>query len=147
MDGWPVWLASISRRDSAGRIIGTADWSHKSRRWMATLLREHVLAGVGDPSRQRCFRMNITLCIHRALTEREVADLVPQWRCGPGPNIAGPPVEILWEVGCTTSPSGLPCESPRHVVVRDDRPDLWLPGDCGACEPCRARAAIEGAAR
>lgn len=32
-----------------------------------------ALAGVGDPERERGCRMNVTLCLHRALSDSEIA--------------------------------------------------------------------------
>lgn len=89
----------------------------------------------------RLFRMNVTTCLHKALTDDEILAIVPGWSCGKGRDIAGGPVEILEET-VKGAPSTRPCESPGHLVISRDRPDLWVPEDCGLCDPCRARAAI-----
>jgi hypothetical protein len=138
MEGRPVWLASVSRRDSAGKIKPTGTWTKADRAAGLNWLRA-LLGGVGDPRHERCFRMNITLCFHRALTTAEEA------RIGPGcaVHLAGGPIEVLWQKGCSDSPTTLPCRAPvRHQIdAGDDR--LWVPLDCGECEPCRARALVQ----
>jgi hypothetical protein len=143
MEGQPVWLASLSRRIVAGgsaTVIGTEQWSRQEiTAGYDRLCR--VLAGVGDPTRERLFRMNITLCLHRAATAEEVAALPADWQCALS-GMAGGPVEVLWAKGVTPGPSAAPCESPGHLVIYPDRPDLWVPQDCGECPPCRARKII-----
>lgn len=141
MDGRPVWLASASWRDSRGQIVATGNWSKSRRLLIEEVLREQVLAGVGDESAERVFRMNVTLCIHRALTEEEEAGLGPAFCDAEAIHIAGGPIEILSET-VPNRPSTQPCENPEHKVIDPLRLDLWFPYDCGECEPCRARAKI-----
>lgn len=100
-----------------------------------------LVDGVGDVSRQRLFRMNVGMCLHRAATGAEVAT-APEWfhtssACG----LAGGPVEVLWE-NVPGRPSTKPCEQPTRVTVIPGRPDLWVPVDCEQCGPCRARAEV-----
>ena len=145
MDGTPVWLASISKRHPITRqTVPNTRWSPADRAGASALLMA-ALAGVGDPARQRTFRMNITLCVHRALTDEEIAGLPPVWHAQPGTHLAGGPVEILHEtVPC--APSTRPCEQPgRHYITLGD-PDMWVPQDCGRCAPCLARRAVEALA-
>lgn len=105
------------------------------------MLRTVALRGVGDDSKERLFRMNVTLCMHRACTEAEVAGL-PAWWHEALSGMAGGPVEVLWSKNVTDSPSSAPCENPEHVPSMCGRPDLWIPCDCGQCAPCKARAQI-----
>lgn len=141
-----MWLASLSKHDQRGRIIGTGDWC-----WRTRELREaeqelrRALEGVGDPSMERLFRMNITLCLHRAVSAEEAARLPAEWDEAPG-GLAGGPIEVLWQHGVPDLPQTKPCEAPTREVIDASRPDLWLPGDCGICAPCLGRAAIRPAA-
>ena len=138
----------MSVRDRDGRIVGAKNWARRDiyvnglPREAIGVLREHALDGVGDKALERVFRMNITLCIHRAATPEEVAAVPHDWQAAPS-GMAGGPVEIISEKGIESSMSASPCESPEHISCIPTRPDLWVPGDCGRCEPCRARARIE----
>lgn len=99
-----------------------------------------LLGPVGDPSRERSFRMCITLCRHRAVTPAEIEGLPQWWRDAPAVHLAGGGLEVLWRRGIEDGPSVLPCED----YGRDELGGgLFLPVDCGKCEPCRARAAWE----
>jgi hypothetical protein len=139
MQGRPVWLASYSRRNRHG-IIGTSKWTREEfERGYQRLCA--ALSGVGDESMERLFRMNVTLCLHRAATAAEVAALPASWH-GDESGAAGGPVEVLWSKGIEAAPSCLPCESPGHGLIPGCRPDLWVPIDCGRCEPCVARASL-----
>jgi hypothetical protein len=106
MEGRPVWLASVSRRDNAGKIKPTGTWTKADRAAGLNWLRA-LLGGVGDPRHELCFRMNITLCFHRVLTGEEEA------RIGPGcaVHLAGGPIEVLWQKGCSDAPTTLPCRA------------------------------------
>jgi len=140
MGGRPVWLASASLR--RGReIVATGEWSRTARQRIEQVLLD-VLRGVGDRAAERLFRMNVTLCVHRALTPEEEAALPPSFHAGEPVDLAGGPVEILRET-FNGAASTRPCERPEHHILDPYRPDLWLPGDCGACEPCRARALVK----
>ena len=143
MQGRPVWLASVSRRDANNQIIATGAWSKRERKRLTEYLRSDVLAGVGDPTVERVFRMNVTLCIHRLCTPAEVERAMVTWAGKEHRDLAGQPIEVLEEIGCESPASTRPCENPRRLVVMQERPDLWLPQDCGRCASCRARAAFE----
>jgi hypothetical protein len=140
MDGQPVWLASISRRDRRGALVATGRWSAPDVAAARSRL-ERALWGVGDESRQRLFRMNITLCLHRAPTDEEVAGLPDWWHAAPATDLAGGPIEVLWE-STPGAASTRPCLAPRRGLFPGAPPDLWVPLDCGRCPPCRARAAV-----
>lgn len=140
MDGQPVWLVSVSKRNK-GHIDATGRWGRREFDH-AEKLASDTLAGVGDPGRQRAFRMNITFCIHRAVSDTEIGELPRQWRLAPG-SLAGGPVEVLWSRGIEHRPASQACHKPGHRMIIAGRPDLWVPDDCGACPPCLARAAIE----
>ena len=140
-DGAPVWLCSVSHYDPRrGRIIGTGEWSGGDFA-LATRLALSALRGVGDPARERAFRMNITFCVHRLVSDAEREELPASWGEASG-GLAGGPVEVLWSRGIPHRPAAMPCADPLHEVLDARRPDLWLPLDCGRCEPCRARAVI-----
>lgn len=143
MAGVPVYLASISKRSPLGmdKPISTQLWSPELRAdaegWLLRLL-----GPAGDRSRERLFRMQITLCLHRALTSAEVEALPPYFHTDPATDLAGGPVEILreTEAGWETTK---PCHNPtRHRLDRRD-PLLWFPVDCQRCGPCVARMALQ----
>jgi hypothetical protein len=145
MNGRPVWLASLSRRDADNEIIGTGKWSKRERKRLTQYLRSDVLGALGDPTCERVFRMNITLCVHRLCTPAEAAWAMQRWEGTSHRDLAGQPVEILEEVGCVSDPSTHPCADPGHLVIVPERPDLWVPQDCGKCETCLARKRHEDA--
>jgi len=136
-----VWLASIALRDERGEIIATGDWTPEMQEYGDMQLRTSGLGGVGDASRQRCFRMNITRCLHRAVTKKELRVAPAWWHESRAVDIAGAPVEVLWSVGLPDTPSARPCANPGHQIINPTRPDLWVPEDCGVCLSCQARAA------
>jgi hypothetical protein len=141
MDGVPVYLVSLSRRDFGGKIIPASTWSAHAIKLYSDLMRS-VIAGLGDESRERIFRMNVTLCLHRALTEAEILALPEYFHTDPPIDIAGGPVKIIWE-NTPGSPSTRPCENPiRDYETFRGHPELWIPEDCGQCGPCLARARI-----
>lgn len=143
MDGWPVWLASVSHRGTNGQIVPAARWGPYLMAQAEQLI-ERALDGVGDEGRQREFRMTVTLCRHRALTVEERDALPAWWHAARPTHLAGGPVAVLWERGCGGTPSTQPCASPGHQLLAGPaRPDLWLPQDCGECESCMARSAIQ----
>ena len=142
MDGRPVWLASISRRDANNEIIGTEQWSRRERLRLTAYLRNDVLLGVGDWSVERVFRMNVTLCIHRLCTQAEAARAMESWHGTEHRDLAGQPIEILEEIGCAGAPSTKPCVNPHRMVISASRPDLWVPQDCGLCKSCAARRVL-----
>lgn len=142
MDGRPVWLASVSRRHPVtDAIIPTGEWVARPALLNkgGRILKE-VLSGVGDRGFERLFRMNITLCLHRAMTEEEVAGLPAWWHDAPAVGIAGPAVEVLRSRGASGRPAQQPCEDPiRTLPQRGWDPRLWIPEGCGECGPCRDR--------
>jgi hypothetical protein len=145
MRGQPVWLASISRHSplSNKKIMATVLWTRPVRDASAALLRR-LVGPAGDATRERLFRMNVTMCLHRALTDEEVDSLPPSFHTDPPTDLAGGPVEVLWESE-PGWPSTRPCQRPTRHLLNPREPLLWLPIDCGDCEPCRARAALVSA--
>lgn len=139
MDGQPVWLASFSRWNG-DLAIAVPRWSNDALIDGEQRLRT-LLSGVGDSSRERLFRMNITLCLHRAATDQEVAQMPPWFHTYPACGLAGGPVKVLWE-NVPGSESTKPCKAPVKIKLDKRDPLLWLPEDCGKCAPCRARAVI-----
>jgi hypothetical protein len=139
MDGEPVWLVSGSLRDYRGEIVQTSRMKGAERVRVLDAMQE-VLDGIGNADHERCFRMNATLCIHRALRDEEKATLSADWCARPAIHLAGGPVELLWSRGTQDKPSVRPCRKPfkRWLTAT-----LWLPTDCGRCAPCMARHAIE----
>lgn len=138
MDGQPVWLASLSYRDRHGRLLPSDEWIGTPDGDRAARLLTRALRGVGDEGRQRMFRMPITLCLHRALTDEEAAglpdgDTVPQ-------HLAGGALEVLWET-VEGGPSTRPCANPGRERLDPLNPALYLLTECGDCESCKARAA------
>jgi hypothetical protein len=136
MSGWPVWLASASLRDRHGRIRPAKDWDAATTAKVSATL-DVVLDGVGDDEHEREFRMCITLCRHRALTQDEFDGLPDWWHKAPAHDLAGGPVEVLWSKNVPETPGTQPCHKPTRQHVG---PGLWLPLDCGECPPCEARA-------
>ena len=139
MSGRPVWLASVSRWNAwTGTPIYTAQWEGRDRSRMLDVLHA-VLGEAGEPERERCFRMNLTMCLHRAVSDAELAVIPASWHAAPPVHMAGGPVEVLWSKGVEDTPSTKPCKRPG----REPFSGTWLPIDCGRCGPCRARRAIE----
>lgn len=136
MAGRPVWLASISWWDTPDKPHLTGSWDAETRDGMTTNLRL-ILDGVGDESRERIFRMNLTLCAHRALTDAELDELPGYGQVCPT-HLAGGPIEVLWESeygGLST----MPCAAPHRQMMGT----TWLPIDCGRCATCEARVMVE----
>jgi len=138
MDGKPVWLASLSRRDRAGQPRPSQEWTPEERREGLRLM-GRMLAGVGDDTHERAFRMPLTLCTHRVLTPSERAWLPVRTPV----HLAGGPLEILYEYGCAATPSTRPCSHPRPHYLTPGSTKHYLLRDCGECEPCLARRALE----
>lgn len=145
MGGRPVWLASVSMTDTrSGSLVPNARWTWDD--WdFARVVVAAALDGAGDLACQRDFRMNVTLCRHRALTAAEVAALPGWWHAAPASHLAGGPIEVLHET-IPGAASCRPCAAPRKWWIDRADPDLWVPLDCGACPSCLARSATEGAA-
>ena len=138
-----MWLASISRRNHKNEIIASSLWATgyftcAGKRETAKSLLHVALRGLGDPAREKFFRMNITVCVHRGTRPEERERLQ-----GLKPGMAGAPVEILEEIGVETPLSARPCLAPGHKQCADGRPDLWLPIDCGVCPSCLARIRVQ----
>src|SRR5262245_37115967 len=139
MRGRPVWLVSLSRRSPLrGGRLATSLWSERTMSDSIDLLRR-VLGPAGDPEHERIFRMQVTLCIPRALTADEVERLPDYFHEAEPIDLAGGPVEVLWESE-PGLPSTMPCRDPERIPIDPRNPLLWFPSDCGRCEPCRARA-------
>lgn len=144
MQGRPVWLASVSKRNRQG-IIPNTRWGAYHRREAVDLLKT-VLDGVGDPDRGwRLFRMQITYCMHLACSVSEIELLPDEWETIKGSALAGGPVEILDSGHCATTPSVMPCERPAkgRIPTPSFDADVWIPLDCGLCPPCLDRISIK----
>lgn len=140
-----MWLVSMSRRWKDD-ILAAGDWCRKRVAFRGRLvspvdIMHRVLLGVGQANRERCFRMNVTLCLHRGARPEEIEGLPAEWHADEWGS-AGGPVEVLWENGVKALASAMPCEDPGRRVAIEGRPDLWIPVDCGDCPPCKARAAF-----
>ena len=122
--------------------MATGLWTKQTVDDSAALLRR-LIGPAGNPARERLFRMNVTLCLHRACTPEEVGALPAWFHEQPATDLAGGPVEVLWEseAGAETTK---PCHNPIRQSFGYVDPLLWLPLDCGQCPPCRARAALDG---
>lgn len=142
MNGAPVWLASLSRPNLATRErLPTTRWTGAQMADGEHILRQ-TLDGIGDPTAQRLFRMQLTLCLHRRVSQEEQAHLPASFWEHPAIGLAGAPVAVLWET-VPGSPSTRPCANPGHRMLSATDPELWLPVACGVCPSCRARAAID----
>jgi hypothetical protein len=142
MRGTPVWLVSVSRQSPITRgRLSTQVWSPAMLQESADVLRR-VLGPAGDPTRERLFRMQISVCLHRAATPEEIAGLPAYFHADPATDLAGGPVEILFESE-EGSASTRPCHTPRRLPLDPSNRLLWFPLDCGQCPPCRARAALD----
>jgi hypothetical protein len=137
-----VWLASVSRTSPSGKLLAAWTWGEGTKRAAARLL-ESALAGVGDASRERLFRMPITMCRHRALTQAEHDGLPRWWHDAPAMDLAGPPEEVLWTRGIPEIPSTMPCLDPGRRQLDARRTELYAIVPCGTCATCAARAARE----
>lgn len=148
MGGRPVWLASCSVRDltkadskvGGPLLLTTEKWTPLVRLEAMRQLRL-ALAGVGDDKLERCFRMCATLCVHRAVTDAELAGLSDEWRCVVPRDLAGTPLEVLWQTaGVPDVPSAQPCRAPRLLLVRElAHLGVFIPEGCGRCDTCQAR--------
>lgn len=133
----------MSRRSplTPTKPISTGLWIPQARREAeAHLLR--LLGPAGNPARERLFRMNVTMCLHRALTDEEVDAAGPALRTDAPTDLAGGPIEILRETeeGLETTK---PCHNPTRVGMDPRDALLWLPFDCTKCPPCIARMALQ----
>ena len=133
-----MWLVSVSKRVK-GRIKATGTWTgHQFDLAGGHAIR--ALLGIGDPHRERAFRMNITFCVHRAVSAEEALRLPKEWAAAVG-GMAGPPVEVLWSRGIEHTLASMPCRAPGRLVIDPQRQDLWVPEGCGKCDVCEAREA------
>lgn len=139
MGGWPVWLASISKWKKGPEVVPVEKWRAETL-LVAEKRLEEVLWGIGDQSRERCFRMNVTLCRHRALSKNEGAHVMGMWKAFglPPRHMAGGPIEVLWMKGIKDTPSTRPCANPTRKPL-DVKGNVWMPIDCEECESCLAR--------
>jgi len=145
MRGTPVWLASLSRQSTVirGKPLSTSLWSQRTRDESAVLLRR-LLGPAGNPNRERIFRMQITMCLHRAITAEEYQQTPDWFKTAQTTDLAGGPVEILYESE-EGSLSTRPCLKPDKQPLDPRDPLLWLPLDCGQCETCQARKVAQDA--
>lgn len=150
-----MWLASVSLRDAAGDIVPSPLWDrHQRDRAKRTAM--WLLQGAGDPAKERGFRMNVTLCVHRWVRDDELEQLPAEFfSCRGFLSLAGAPIQVMWEHGIPSSPTTQPCVNPRRVPLDDYVPEslkrrqirngqhLWFPVDCGECFTCQARLVVE----
>lgn len=135
-----MWLASISKRRGNGLIHPARDFSTAERREAYQRLKR-TLEGVGDERFGRHFRMCVTQCLHRGLSDQEIALLPEDWKSLPAIDVAGAPVEIFWQKGVPEDcVSARPCFDPGKQFLDDD---LYTPLDCGDCPPCEARLQLQ----
>lgn len=139
MNGSPVWLASISKASPLrGGRLATPLWTPQTMQESWAWLRR-LVGPAGDPSRERIFRMNVTVCMHRAATAEDLLRVAPWFHEAEPSDLAGGPVEVLWESE-PGLPSTRPCHDPGRRPLDPTNRLLWLPLDCGRCPPCLARA-------
>lgn len=137
-----MWLASISHwRD--GRNVPFEQWGNGVTN-IARRLALELLDGVGDPSMERHFAMVMTFCVHRAVSDEELAAYCSTGRTS---HLAGPPVKELYR---TEAFPALPltaqrCERGKWAYLHAGNQRLRVPGDCGECPPCLARLEHESA--
>lgn len=141
-----MWLASVSCREVDGRIVPTEEWlARPALKNRGLRILKAILGPVGDKSRERVFRMNLTLCVHRVAGLYEISHLPSWWHTTPACGIAGPPVEVLHETEPSRSGSCYPCVNPRKILPDPSwDPRLWIPEGCGECFSCLARAEVRG---
>ena len=121
------------------RPILTSDYSQNDRNKADRML-DQLLRGVGDKRWGRFFRMNLTYCLHRGLSDDEIAGLPELWHMQRARDIDGGPVEVFWSRGVAEGAiSAEPCVAPQRQYIT---PEIWLPIDCGECPPCLARKFI-----
>jgi hypothetical protein len=140
----PIWLAFVTVRDMMNRVIPTSSWSaHRAELLIALLQR--VLGEVGDHRYERIFRMQPSLCLQRACSGAEIDSIADRNERKVG-HLAGGPVDVLFSFfERRDRPSSLPCKDPIRVPIEEGvntHADLWVPVDCGLCEPCLNRGAI-----
>lgn len=134
-----MWLASISRRLGKSNDPHPAESYSARERQQAEILLHRVLDGVGDERWGRHFRMCLTQCLHRGLSDAELERL-STGACTVGRGIAGAPLEVFWQRGVPDDcQSAKPCHAPGRDYLT---PTIYLPRDCGTCVPCRARSDI-----
>lgn len=137
-----MWLASVSLR-KLGRIVPTQAYGEGKHRRAGQIL-DAILRGVGDQRWERAFRMCVTECRHRGLSDEEIAALPPSWKQAVARDLAGGPLEVFWSRGVPdTAISANPCHHPSKEPFPGGPSDLYLPLDCGACPPCVARMEIQ----
>src|SRR5882672_5286396 len=137
MQGRPVWLASIAFRDRFGDVIPTTSWTDEMLAWADDAI-DRSLSDLGDESREVSFRMMVTLCRHRGLSDAEEAALPIDFNQFQATDTAGTAVELLWARG-VSGDAHRPCEQPGKIFAFASRTDIWLPEPCGQCGPCKAR--------
>lgn len=144
MEGRPVWLASASYRTPKKKLpVPTELWTPRLRRVGESVLAK-ALKGVGDAGKQRCFRTFVTMCFHRAMTDEEIEKLPEWWKASKPRDLAGGPVEILWERGIRPCLSTQPCRNPSTTTWGPADLGILFPKDCGRCETCAAREIARG---
>lgn len=141
-----MWLASVSVRRRSDEIVSTDRWATRDcgTKRAAEKLLDDVLHGVGNPDKERQFRMSATLCRHRALTTAEFECLPKWWHDAPSLDTAGPPIEVMWTRGIPEILSTLPCRNPGKSMVDKE---IYIVVPCNQCDTCVARNTAEDLAR
>src|SRR5262245_66552327 len=126
MAGTPVWLCSISRRSPLrGGRLATPLWTPQTMAESIALLRRCV-GPAGNPARERVFRMQITICLHRAITAEESQQLPGWFHEAPPTDLAGGPIEIGFEIEDSWR-STKPCHAPLKDPLDGTTPWLYVP--------------------
>lgn len=143
-----MWLASLSRTRLTyprGRVWPASEWADiPQQRAVGLGILRNALDGAGDDRWERAFRMCLTLCLHRGLSDDEMSLLPEDWMAARGRALAGGPLNVYYSRGV---PDGLLSADPCHTPGREQLPGMpagvFLPVDCGDCPPCLQRADIE----
>jgi hypothetical protein len=137
MEGQPAWMASITLRGPRG-IINVGRYTMEQMLQAKSILNQ-ALQGAGNPDRERLFRTNALLYLHRAASAEEQERLPSA--CASFP--AALPIQILYTKGLPPILSTDPCERPRRGPHFPGRPDLWIPLGCNECPSCWARDDVQ----
>lgn len=132
-----MWLASVSCWPDGRRNLPLERWG-AGRARVARRIVDQLLDGCGDPAVERGFAMVMTMCAHRAVSDAELTAIPAAGDVFV--TLAGGGVRTLWQTDDYPHSASLDrCE--RGVWWTKD--GIRVPGDCGECPPCLARAMYE----